>query len=86
MSDQDRSGWRETREGPSARLIVAGMIVVVLVLFVLQNTDETDVDFLFLSGNYPLWVFTLVVAAVAFASGWLIGRGRARRATEDRRD
>jgi uncharacterized integral membrane protein len=77
--EPDRRGWRETREGPSGKLIVAGVLVVLLLLFVLQNTDEADVDFLFFSGSYPLWVMALVVAVLAFAAGWLVGRTRMKR-------
>ena len=77
--DRDRKGWRETREGPSGKLIVAGIIILLLLLFVLQNTDEADVDFLFFSGSYPLWIMAVVVAVLAFAAGWLVGRSRMKR-------
>jgi uncharacterized integral membrane protein len=60
------------------------MIVVVLLLFVLQNTDEADVDFLFFSGSYPLWVMAVVVGGLAFAAGWLLGRSRALRRMRER--
>ena len=77
--DGDQKGWRETREGPSPRLIVAGVIGLLLLLFVLQNTDEADIDFLFFSGSYPLWIMVVVVAALGFVGGWLVGRSGARR-------
>jgi hypothetical protein len=40
-----------------------------------------DLDFLFLSGSYPLWVMLVVGAALGFVAGWLVGRSRARRKT-----
>lgn len=79
MAEQEPTGWRERREGPSTKLIAAGVIGVLLLLFVLQNTDEADVDFLFFSGSYPLWLMAVIVAALAFAAGWLVGRSRTRR-------
>ena len=85
-SEPAREDWRQTREGPSAKLIVAGVIGVLLLVFVLQNTDEADVDFLFFSGSYPLWMMAVVVAVLAFAAGWLVGRSRTRRKLQDRRD
>lgn len=79
MSEPEQSGWKETREGPSPKLLGAAVIGVLLLLFVLQNTDEADVDFLFFSGSYPLWIMAVVVAGLSFAAGWLVGRSRARR-------
>lgn len=83
--DEDRQGWRESREGPGGKLIVAGIIVLLLLLFVLQNTDEADIDFLFFSGSYPLWIMLVVVAVLGFVAGWLLGRSRARRKLQERR-
>jgi uncharacterized integral membrane protein len=56
-----------------------------LLLLILQNTDETDVDFLFFSGSYPLWMMAVAVGVLAFAAGWLVGRSRTRRKLHDRR-
>ncbi len=86
MTEPEPRGWKETREGPSPKLIVAGAIGLLLLLFVLQNTDETDVDFLFFSGSYPLWVMAVVVAGFAFAAGWLVGRAGARRRLRGERE
>ena len=85
-SEPAREDWKQTREGPSTKLIAAGVIGVLLLVFVLQNTDEADVDFLFFSGSYPLWIMTAVVAVLAFAAGWLVGGGRARRRLKGRRE
>ena len=85
-SEPAREDWKETREGPGTKLIAASVIGVLLLLFVLQNTDEADVDFLFFSGTHPLWMMAVVVGALAFAAGWLVGRSRARRKLKDRRE
>jgi len=75
--DQDQ-GWVEKREGPSGKLIAAGIIAVLLLFFVLQNTDDAHIDFLFLDGTFPLWVVIVAVAFLGFAAGWLLGRSRRR--------
>ncbi len=81
-----REGWRQTHEGPGGeRPIAAGVIGLMLLVFVLQNTDEADVDFLFFSGSYPLWMMAVAVGVLAFAAGWLVGRSQTRRTLHDRR-
>jgi uncharacterized integral membrane protein len=62
----------------------------VLIIFILQNTQDVKFDFLFLSFTWPLWLYTIVTAAFG-ALVWLgIGvmrRHRRRKARrEDRRD
>lgn len=71
------------------KLWLAGGLGVYLLLFVLANTDPVDVNFvLFQARDIGLiWVMVLV-AAIAFAIGWVTGRaGRAgRRDKRDKRD
>jgi len=73
------NGWVERSEGPSTKLIVAGIIVVLLVVFLLQNADTTKIRFLFLDGTYPLWSLLVVGAGLGFAAGWLVAAARGRR-------
>lgn len=35
-----------------------------LLVFMIQNTDDVTLDFLFWSFTWPLWLFTLVMALV----------------------
>ena len=82
--DDGSSGWVERREGPSAKLIVAGVIVVLLVVFLLQNADTAKIRFLFLDGTYPLWLLLVVGATLGFVAGWLVAAARGRRRLERR--
>ena len=75
----DPGGWVERREGPSMKLIVAGVLVLLLVVFLLQNAETTKIRFLFLDGTYPLWSLLVVGAALGFAAGWLVSAARGRR-------
>ena len=77
-------GWVERRDGPSVKLIVAGVIVLLLVVFLLQNAETTKIRFLFLDGTYPLWSLLVVGAALGFAAGWLVAAARGRRRLQRR--
>jgi uncharacterized integral membrane protein len=79
--DGERRGgdWVERREGPSGKLIAVGVVAVILLLFVVQNTDRTHVDFLFLDGEFPLWAMIVAGAMLGFVAGWALARLRARR-------
>jgi uncharacterized integral membrane protein len=74
-----RGDWVERREGPSGKLIALGVVVVILLLFVVQNTDRTHFDFLFLDGEFPLWTMIVAGAVLGFVAGWAFARIRARR-------
>ena len=62
-----------------ASLIEVGLLIV----FMIQNTDDVTLDFLFWSFTWPLWFFTLVSAVVG-ALVW-IGLGVVRRHRRQRR-
>jgi uncharacterized integral membrane protein len=77
--ERQRGDWVERREGPSGKLIAVGIVVVILLLFVVQNTDRTHFDFLFLDGEFPLWTMIVAGAVLGFVAGWAFARIRARR-------
>ena len=63
--------------------------VGLLLIFMIQNTEDVTLDFLFWSFTWPLWLFTFVIALVGafvwFGLG-VIRRHRRRKARrEDRR-
>jgi uncharacterized integral membrane protein len=60
--------------------------VAVLVIFMLQNTDDVTVEFLFWDFSWPVWLLTLVAAFVG-AFVWLgLGVLRRHRRRKERRD
>jgi uncharacterized integral membrane protein len=67
-----------------------GLVALVLIIFVLQNTDRAALDFLLWEGSFPVWTMIVAAAALGFAGGWIVGRidradRRARRAERDLR-
>jgi uncharacterized integral membrane protein len=45
--------------------VVLGLVVAVaLALFVLQNTDDAEVNFLWMDGNIPLYLLLLVTVVL----------------------
>jgi uncharacterized integral membrane protein len=69
------------RLGGGAVASLAG--IAVLLIFVLQNTQDVKFDFLFLSFTWPLWLYTIVVAffgAVVWFGLGVMRRHRRRKA------
>jgi uncharacterized integral membrane protein len=62
--------------------IVRGLLVIGLVLFIiflLQNTGEIQVEFLFLGGKIPSVILILVTTLGGFAAGYLTAWNSRRR-------
>jgi uncharacterized integral membrane protein len=64
------------REGLSWKVIAAGIALLLLVFFVLQNRDRANVDFLFWDVDARLWVVIAIAAVLGFVIGWALGRSR----------
>jgi uncharacterized integral membrane protein len=61
--------------------------VAVLVIFMIQNTEDVTIEFLFWDFIWPLWLLTLLAALVgAFVWIWLGVLRRHRRRKERRAD
>jgi uncharacterized integral membrane protein len=61
------------------RQIVGGVLVAVVVVLVLQNTNNANVHLLLFTTSYPMWLVLGGIMVVSFLAGWLIGGRRARR-------
>lgn len=60
--------------------------VGVLLVFMIQNTDDVTVDFLFWSFTWPLWFLILVVAVVGAFVWFGLGVLRRHRRRTERRE
>jgi uncharacterized integral membrane protein len=87
-----------TQQGPGedgGRKLGGGAIasmtgVAVLLIFIVQNTQDVRFHFLFLSFTWPLWVYTIVTALfgalVWFGLGVMRRHRRRKERRADRRD
>lgn len=71
--------WVTRREGPGGKVIVLLVALGLLILFVLQNTEEIRIDFLFWHGRWPAWIVILLVALLGLVVGWTAATARGRR-------
>lgn len=68
------------RFGPGA------VIALVTLLFIVQNQEPVDFEFLWFSFNTGLWLMLLVSVLAGVAIGLLLARRRARRKMRETRD
>lgn len=59
-------GNRRLGGGAIAAIVGVG----VLLIFVVQNTEDVRFDFLFVNFTWPMWLYTIVVAAFG-ALAWI---------------
>lgn len=62
--------------GRSVKSIVIGVLVVLLLIVIIQNTADTRLHILFFDVTWPLWLLLTAFAAIAFVAGWFAGRIR----------
>ena len=60
--------------------------VALLVIFMVQNTDDARLDFLFWGFTWPVWLLTLVSAAVGAAVWFGLGVRRRHNRRKERRE
>jgi uncharacterized integral membrane protein len=74
----------KARLGAGAIAAIGGGAV--LLIFIIQNTEDVGFDFLWFSFTWPLWLYTIVVAVFG-ALVWLgLGVLRRHRRRKERRD
>ena len=70
----------------SGGVIAAAVGVVVLLIFIVQNTRDVRFRFLFFSFTWPLWFYTIVTAVFGALLWFGVGVMRRHRRREGRRD
>jgi uncharacterized integral membrane protein len=66
----------ETREGPPRKLIIGGILAVLGIIFIFQNTSRGQVNFLFWDVSAPAWVWLVLLFIVGVVVGSLFPWGR----------
>jgi len=81
---EERSDDLEYKEGGfSLGLIVTGIVAVAAVIFILQNSDETHMEFLLFDGTVPLSLVIVISMALGAVLGWFVGFMRRRKKRQD---
>lgn len=60
-------------------LILAGLLAAYGLLFILFNSDQVDVSFVFFNADISLVVALLITAGIGFVAGYAVRELRARR-------
>ncbi len=80
---------RSRTGGVWVSMVAASVVLILLVVFIAQNTDEVHIAFLWIDGDAPLAVALLIAAAFGIALTALVGSLRIlqlrRRVRHDRR-
>jgi uncharacterized integral membrane protein len=88
MAESGSSGSDKGRLGGGAIASLAG--VALLVIFMLQNTEDIRIDFLFWHFTWPLWLVVMLSAVLGalvwFGVGVMRRHRRRKERRQDRRD
>ncbi len=71
MADEQPSNVHKGNDRIGFGIIVTAVILVVLGIFVGQNLDQTEVQFLFFSFTFPLWIVAVIFLALGIVLGWI---------------
>ncbi len=82
-------GWKDLDDGGTGgvkkggrdvrvRAIIGGLALIVGVIFIAQNSDQTETNFLFLHGSQPLWFMIVVCLLLGALLGQALGMLRRR--------
>jgi lipopolysaccharide assembly protein A len=77
MNDPPRTEeqWR-----PTPKMIVGGIIGLLALIFVFQNTGKKQVNFLWMDFNAPAWMWLLIIFLAGALVGYMFARRQAKRA------
>jgi len=83
-------GHRSSSSGSDGRRLGGGAIAsltggALLVVFMVQNTDDVKLDFLFWSFTWPLWLLTIVSAVLGALVWFGLGVMRRHKRRKERR-
>jgi uncharacterized integral membrane protein len=79
VTGHDQREGTPREEGRGWRLYVLGVAAIVLLIFVVQNSQKVTVDFLFTETETPLIFALLIAGALGALIGWAwphVRRGR----------
>jgi uncharacterized integral membrane protein len=78
---EGKPSFEYRREGAGFKSVAFGTAVLLLVIFILQNLDKANIDFLFWDWDVAIALPIAIAAALGFVIGWTVNwlRRRAKR-------
>lgn len=91
MSDRPHGGaaplpGQKPSKDRSWRFYAAIVIAIIALLFIVQNSQKVEVDFIVATTSTPLFFILLITFAAGFLAGWLWPHVRRDRKRERERD
>lgn len=74
--DRDQIKQAQSNEGRGWRFYLMIAVAALAAIFVIQNTDETNISFLFAETEMPLFFALIIAILLGAAIGWLTPRVR----------
>ena len=71
MTDEQPQNIKSTNDRIGIGIIITVIVVVILGIYVWQNRDTVEIEFLFLGVSLPLWAVVGVFLALGALLGWV---------------
>jgi lipopolysaccharide assembly protein A len=78
-SPQPKPQPQEERWRPTKKEIIAGIIVVIAAVFIIQNNEKAEFHFLLFKFEAQEWIWLLAIFAAGVGTGLLIASRRAKK-------
>lgn len=85
MSQEPQVAVSRQQRRPMGKFIILGVIAVLLLVFVFQNTAKVSFSFLFFDFTWPMWLMLLITLLIGFVVGFLTSAMLRRRRRRERR-
>jgi uncharacterized integral membrane protein len=79
LDDDTVTSARKVDRDVRTWVIIAGVALLAAIVFVVQNSNKVDMDFLFFGGSQPLWLVIVLSMVLGALFGQAIGLVRGRR-------
>jgi uncharacterized integral membrane protein len=79
MNDEQSAPQPPARRAVSPEIVVAAVLAVVLLIFVVQNDEDVEVNWVAFSKRGPVWAVILASVVLGYLIGRLIEFGLKRR-------
>ncbi len=89
MSDGGKPERPKDREvvvgdsGVNSKVIIGALILIGVLFFVFQNTEEVGLTWTFFEFEMALWIYTLLMFGLGIVMGWALHLRRTRRKSKE---